>query len=231
MKKLVIIPARDGSKRLPNKNLKILNGKPLIIHSVEIARKIFNDNEICVSTDSSEIKSIVEKSGLRVPFLRPKELAQDNTPTEEVLIHALKWYDKNNYKPDVIILLQPTSPFRKKDDINNAIKKFTFEIDMVASVKSSKNNPYFNLYEENENGHLEKSKSSNIYRSQDCPKVWEINGSIYIINVAKLHKKGFSNFNKIVKYVIDNPIYSLDIDTEYDWLIANAIINHKNENS
>ena len=147
MKKLVIIPARAGSKRLPNKNLKLLDGKPLIMHSVEIARKIFDDNEICVSTDSSEIKTIVEKSGLEVPFLRPGNLAQDNSSTEDVLIHALNWYRQDGYNPDIIILLQPTSPFRRLKDINNAIKKFSNEIDMVVSVKETKTNLYFNLYE------------------------------------------------------------------------------------
>ena len=227
MKKLVIIPARAGSKRLPNKNLKLLDDKPLIMHSVDMAREIFNDNEICISTDSIKIKAVVEKAGLHVPFLRPEELAQDTSSTEDVLIHALNWYDHNGYRPDIIILLQPTSPFRRLKDINNAIEKFSKKIDMVVSVKEGKANPYFNLYEENDSGFLKKSKKSTCDRSQDCPKVWEFNGSIYVINAAKLKSKGFSNFNKIIKYKIDNPIYSLDIDTEYDWLIANAIIDQK----
>lgn len=227
MKKLVIIPARAGSKRLPNKNLKLLDGKPLIMHSVDIARKNFNDNEICVSTDSPKIKAVVEKAGLHVPFLRPKELAQDTSSTEDVMIHALDWYNHNGSKPGIIILLQPTSPFRQLKDINNAIEKLSMQTDMVVSVKETKANPYFTLYEENDSGFLEKSKKSNCDRSQDSPKAWEFNGSIYVINVAKLESKGFSNFNKIKKYKIDNPIYSLDIDTEYDWLIANTFIEQK----
>lgn len=227
MKKLVVIPARAGSKRLPNKNLKLLDDKPLIMHSVDMARRIFNDNEICISTDSTKIKSVVEKAGLHVPFLRPKELAQDTSSTEDVMIHALNWYNDNGYKPDIIILLQPTSPFRQLEDIKNAIQKFSMKIDMVVSVKEGKANPYFNLYEENDSGFLKKSKKSTCDRYQDCPGVWEFNGSIYVINTAKLKSKGFSNFDKIIKYKIDNPIYSLDIDTEYDWLIANAIIEQK----
>jgi len=227
VKKLVIIPARAGSKRLPNKNLKLLNGKPLIMHSVDIARKIFSDKEICISTDSNKIKAIVEKSGLDVPFLRPKELAQDSSPTEDVLIHALNWFSKNNYKPDMIILLQPTSPFRRKEDINNAINKFSKKVDMIVSVKESKANPYFNLYEENGRGFLKKIKKNTFETFQECPKVWELNGSIYIINVKSLQQKGIKEFNRIIKYTIDNPIYSLDIDTQYDWLIANAIIKNK----
>ena len=132
-----------------------------------------------------------------------------------------------SFEPDIIILLQPTSPFRKLEDIKNAVQKFSMKIDMVVSVKEGKANPYFNLYEENDNGFLKKSKKSTFDRYQDCPVVWEFNGSIYVINTAMLKRKGFSNFDKIIKYKIDNPIYSLDIDTEYDWLIANTIIEQK----
>ena len=220
MKKLVIIPARAGSKRLPNKNSKSLNGKPLIMHSVYKAISIFEDNEICVSTESNEIKKIVEKSGLKVPFLRPAELAQDNSTTEDVMIHALNWYEKHLYQPDIIILLQPTSPFRKIKHINDIMKKFSDEIDMVVSVKEAKSNPYFNLYEENDNGFLKKTKESNYTRFQDCPKVWEFNGSVYAINPISLKHKGFSNFDKIIKYEIKESIYSLDIDTAHDWELA-----------
>lgn len=227
MKKLVIIPARAGSKRLPNKNLKLLDGKPLIMHSVEIARKIFDDNEICVSTDSFKIKEIVEESGLDVPFLRPKNLAKDSSSMEDVLLHSLRYYNKIGYDTDVIILLQPTSPFRREKDIKNAIKKFSIKNDMVVSVNESKVNPYYTLYEESKFGFLKQSKKGKYQRSQDAPRVWELNGSIYIINVIALKKKGLSNFNKIIKYNIDNPICCLDIDTEFDWLIADTIINKK----
>lgn len=220
MKKLVIIPARAGSKRLPNKNLKLLDGKPLIMHSVEIARKIFDDNEICVSTDSSEIRTIVEKSGLEVPFLRPKNLAQDDSTTEDALLHALSYYEEIGYNPDIVVLLQPTSPFRKTKHIKDIIKQFNKKIDMVVCVKEAKSNPYFNLYEENKDGLLKKSKKGNFTRFQDCPKVWEINGSIYVINTISLKKKGYKNFDKIGKYQINEPIYSIDIDTDDDWELA-----------
>ena len=220
MKNLVIIPARAGSKRLPNKNLKLLNDKPLIMYSVDKAREIFNDNEICVSTESVKIKKVVEESGLHVPFLRPQELAEDNSSTEDVLMHALNWYENSGYKPDIIILLQPTSPFRKAKHINDAIKKFSEKIDMIVSVKETKANPYFTLYEENNSGFLKKSKKGSYNRHQDCPKVWEFNGSIYVINTLSLKNKGLSNFNKIIKYTMDNPIYSIDIDTEHDWELA-----------
>lgn len=220
MKKLIIIPARAGSKRLPKKNTKLLNNKPLIMHSVSTARSLFTDSEICVSTECKEIKKIVENAGLKVPFLRPKELAKDDSTSEDVLMHALNWYEKHLYKPDMIVLLQPTSPFRKTKHINDIIKKFSGEIDMVVSVSEAKSNPYFNLYEENNSGFLKKTKKSNYTRFQDCPKVWEINGSVYAINPISLKKKGFNNFDKIIKYEMKESIYSIDIDTVDDWELA-----------
>lgn len=227
MKKLVIIPARAGSKRLPKKNIKLLNNKPLIMHSVVTARSLFKDSEICVSTESKEIKKIVEKAGLKVPFLRPIELAKDDSTSEDVLKHALNWYEKHLYQPDIIILLQPTSPFRKIKHINDIMEKFSDEIDMVVSVSEAKSNPYFNLYEENESGFLKKTKKSNYTRFQDCPKVWEINGSVYAINPISLMKKGFNNFDKILKYEMRESIYSIDIDTKFDFNLCELIIKEQ----
>ena len=102
---LVIIPARGGSKGLPNKNIKILNGKPLINYTIEAARKVFEDYQICISTDSKKIKSIVEKTGLSVPFLRPLKLADDNSSQREVILHAIEYYEnERNFKIDYIII-------------------------------------------------------------------------------------------------------------------------------
>ena len=118
---LVIIPARGGSKGIVNKNKKILGNKPLILYTLEAAQQVFDVNTICVSTDDIEIKNIAENAGIRVPFLRPRELALDFTGTYEVLAHALNFYERANYFPDVIILLQPTSPFRNSEHIKNAL--------------------------------------------------------------------------------------------------------------
>jgi len=172
MKPLVVIPARGGSKGVPGKNIKILGGKPLIQWTIEEARKVFPDELICVSTDDNEIKEIVEKAGLRVPFLRPGELATDTAGTYEVLIHAINFYEQKGYFPNVLILLQPTSPFRKAEHIKEALTLYSNDIEMLVSVKETKVNPYFVIREEGENGFLIKSKESSITRRQDAPKVW-----------------------------------------------------------
>jgi len=114
---LVVIPARGGSKGIPHKNIKPLGGKPLICYSIDVARQITSDENICVTTDDDEIIKVVEDYGLKVPFKRPAELATDNCGSNEVILHALKFFEDKGKKVDRIILLQPTSPFRTKDDV------------------------------------------------------------------------------------------------------------------
>lgn len=226
MKFLVVIPARGGSKGVPRKNIKLLNKKPLIHYTIEAARELFDDDKICVSTDDEEIKLVSELTGINVPFLRPKELAQDTSSSYEVLLHAVNFYEDRGYFPDTLVLLQPTSPFRTSEQLQEAIKLYSSDIDMVVSVKETKSNPYYILFEENENGFLRKSIESNFTRRQDCPKVWEYTGAIYIINIKSLKKQSFASFKKIVKYEM-NEFSSHDIDSPFDWEVAETIIKNK----
>ena len=224
MKYLVVIPARGGSKGVLKKNIKELDGKPLIQYTLEAARSVFNNDEICVSTDSLEIKNVVEDIGLKVPFLRPKSLATDNSSTYDVLLHALDYYNNLGYFPSIIVLLQVTSPFRTGKHIKEALALYKNNLDMVVSVKETQSNPYYVLFEETKDGWLKKSKSSNFTRRQDCPKVWEYNGAIYVINTKTLIEKPLYLFEKVKKYEMDEES-SLDIDTPLDWKIAKAVIS------
>lgn len=221
---LVIISARGGSKGVPGKNIKELNGKPLIQYTIEAARKLVPDSQIIVSTDSLEVKKVVENLGLKVPFLRPKELATDTAGSYEVLLHALDFYENQGNLPDKIILLQPTSPFRTADQVKEAMALFHSDLEMIVSVKETKANPYYILREEDENGYLVKCKESSATRRQDVPKVWELNGAIYIINVQALKVKSLTQFTNVKKYVMDE-VTSHDIDTQLDWLLAEVIIS------
>ncbi|WP_299231505.1 acylneuraminate cytidylyltransferase family protein [uncultured Bacteroides sp.] len=224
MNSLVIIPARGGSKGIPGKNIKPLNGKPLIEYTIDVARGIVADSNICVSTDSQEIISIVENYGLKVPFVRPAELATDTAGTYEVLLHALNFYENQGHKFDNIILLQNTSPFRTINHVKEALELYNSEIDMVVSVCEVSSNPYYNCFEDGENGYLNICKGDGKYtRRQDVPKCWEYNGAIYIINPESLKKMPLNMFTKKVKYVMDRK-YSIDLDTMLDWKIAEAII-------
>ncbi|WP_396189262.1 cytidylyltransferase domain-containing protein [Flavobacterium sp.] len=226
MKPLIVIPARGGSKGVPRKNIKVLGDKPLIQYTIDAAKGVFDDEFICVSTDDFEIKSVVEQLGLKVPFLRPNELASDTAGTYEVLLHAISYYESKGYFPDTLILLQPTSPFRTSAHIKESLKLYHESIDMVVSVKETKANPYYILFEEDSNGYLKKTKEANFTRRQDCPKVWEYNGAIYIINVKALKASAISQFTKVCKFEMDETS-SHDIDTLLDWRIAEIIINDK----
>ena len=134
MKALVIIPARGGSKGIPHKNIKPLNGKPLIHYTIDVARGIASDEDICVSTDDADIIKCVEEYGLKVPFVRPAELATDTAGTYEVLLHALDFYEKQGKTYDVVLLLQNTSPFRTVQHVKEALELYRPDIDMVVSV-------------------------------------------------------------------------------------------------
>jgi len=223
---LVVIPARGGSKGVPRKNIKLLNGKPLIHYTIKAAQEMFDDKIICVTTDNNEIKEVVEQMNLKVPFIRPAELASDTSGSYEVLLHAISYYENNGYHPDVLIFLQPTSPFRTSEHIKAALKSYSKDIDMVVSVKETQSNPYYLLFEEdNKTGYLNKSKMGTFTRRQDCPKVWELNGALYIINVESLKKETIGAFKKVIKYEMDE-IASHDIDTLFDWKIAESIIQN-----
>lgn len=222
MNALVVIPARGGSKGVPGKNIKQLNGKPLIHYTIDAARKIFSDSQILVSTDSEEIKACAEETGLKVPFLRPAELATDTSGSYEVLLHAIDFYRQSGATADILVLLQPTSPFRTEKHIKEAMRLFSKDVDMVVSVKETKSNPYYVLFEENEAGFLKKSKEGNFTRRQDCPRVWEYNGAIYVINVATLLDKTFAQFERVVKYEMGEK-ESHDIDDMMDWKIAEIL--------
>lgn len=225
MKILVIIPARGGSKGIPHKNIKPLNGKPLIYYTIDVARKIVGDTDICVSTDDPEIIKCVEDYGLNVPFVRPAELATDKAGTYEVLLHAIDFYEKQGRFYDIVLLLQNTSPFRTATHVKEALDSYCPDIDMIVSVCKSKTNPYYNCFEENSEGYLKKAiDSSNITRRQDAPDTYEYNGAIYVINVEQLKKMPFGKFPRCVKYVMDE-LHSVDLDNMIDWKFAEFLIN------
>lgn len=227
MNSLVIIPARGGSKGIPHKNIKLLAGKPLIEYTIDVARAIVPDENICVSTDDQKIIKVVENYGLKVPFVRPEELAIDKAGTYEVLLHALKFYEDQGKHFDNVILLQNTSPFRNAEHVREALKLYSPEIDMVVSVKESTSNPYYNCFEENNKGYLHISKGDGLFtRRQDVPKAYEYNGAIYIINPNSLKKMPLGKFSHRVKYVMDD-MHSVDLDNMIDWKFAELIINEK----
>lgn len=226
MKTLVVIPSRSASKGLPGKNIKLLNGKPLMHYSIEVAQQVFNNKDICVSTDSRKHIKIAEQTGLKVPFIRPEALSTDEATTQDVLLHCLDFYEKKGVLYEYILLLQPTSPFREKKHLEDILMVNKEDCDMIVSVKETESNPYYVLFEENKSGLLEKSKKGNFTRRQDCPKVYEYNGSMYLIKVSSIKEKLFSSFTKIKKYEMHSK-YSIDIDSEIDFKLAEVLIDYE----
>jgi CMP-N,N'-diacetyllegionaminic acid synthase len=222
MRILFLITARGGSKGIPGKNSKKLSGIPLIMHSVNIARCVADDADICVSTDSEEIISILAANNLEVPFKRPDHLATDTAGSYDVILHAIRFYKNKGISYDAIMLMQPTSPFRKPEFIYDMINLFSPDLDMVVSVKECHENPYFSMYEESITGFLEKSKKGNFTRRQDAPKVYAYNGSLYLMNIRSLEEKTMNQFRRVRKYVMDE-YYSVDIDTPVDWLLVEVL--------
>lgn len=225
MKPLVIIPARGGSKGIPHKNIKELGGKPLICYAIDVARKLTGDENICVSSNDDAIIKVVEDYGLKVSFKRPDHLATDDAGTNGVLLHALDFYEQRGNQYDVIVLLQATSPFRRAEDVIEAVKLYDDTIDMVTSVMPAKCNPYYDGFEDNKEGLLTISKGDGtIERRQDAPCVWQQNGAVYVINPAQLKAKGLAGMTKIRKYVMDE-IHSIDLDNMLDWKIAEIMLH------
>ena len=141
---LVIIPARGGSKGVPKKNIKSLNGKPVISYTIEEAKKSKYIDRIVVSTDNKDIAEVSKNYGAEVPFLRPSELAKDDTPGIDPIIHCINWLKENEkYLPDYVCLLQCTSPFRRVQQIDEALERLIYEnFDSLVSICESEVTPY-----------------------------------------------------------------------------------------
>ena len=228
MKKILfVIPARGGSKGIPGKNIKPMGGIPLICRSIDIARKFVGDKDICVTTDSNEIIEVVKQHGMEVPFKRPDYLATDTASSYDVLIHALDFYKEKGIEYDWMVLLQPTTPFRKEDDLRKMLDMMNDDLDMVVSVKEAETNPYYNCYAVNEEGYLRKfikTQSAGYGRQQVKPAIYEKNGSVYVIKISSLRKQKINDFEKVHFYEM-NKVYSIDLHEPLDWIFAEAVLN------
>lgn len=245
MKPFFLIPARGGSKGIPGKNIKMLGGEPLIVHSVFHALKTNKmlatagissvPFPVIVSTDSREIADVAKKAGAEIPFLRPDELATDTAGSREVMLHAADFMNgklqEGEEEYDTIILLQPTSPLRSPEDIVKALELYENSglADMVVSVSAARTNPYYNGFETDSDGFLHISKGDGTYtRRQDAPEVWEFNGAIYVIRLYSLRQDKISRFRRIIPLPIA-PETAVDIDSEFDLMLAESILRKANE--
>lgn len=229
MSVLITICARGGSKGVKNKNIKMLNGKPLIAYTIQQALAWGKADDIVISTDSKEIADVAISCGAKAPFLRPAELATDSAPKFPVIRHAFNESERiygRHY--DYVIDLDPTSPIRKTTDIDNCYNMFQSHRPLTLfSVVKARKNPYFNMVEEDSDGFAKicKKPDSTVFCRQSAPAVYDMNASIYMFDREFLldenNRSVFSGRTKI--YVMDDES-AFDIDREIDLNIVEYLI-------
>ncbi len=232
MKTLCTICMRGGSRQILNKNIKKINGKPLMYHTIRQAIKSKVFDLVMVSTDSKQIYNFSRKFGAKAWYLRPKKLSTDSAPKLEVIKHSLLESEKK-YKTrfDVVFNLHVTSPLRTIEDIKKAYSKFLKEkTNQLISVSESNRNPYFNMVERKKKLiSLVKNNAKKITRRQDAPRVFDLNASIYIWKRNFLLKSKKVINPKTSLYIMPKK-RSIDIDDKFDWDLVEYIMKLKKKN-
>jgi CMP-N-acetylneuraminic acid synthetase len=234
-KKIIgIVPARIGSKGLKFKNLKTLNSKPLIYWPIQTLKKSKYIDSIILNTDSKKIRNLGIKMGAEAPFLRPKYLASDNSKIADVIIHTIKYFEKQNIFYDYILLLEPTSPLTTSDDVNNAIKtleKNSNKADALVSVAENvSGHPKFCVKLSKKNFIKSLNKSFYDLNRQKIDKIYFYSGNFYLSKVNTfMIKKTF--YHKKTIAIISSKEKSFEIDDKLDFFLIEKIMKFYNKNS
>jgi CMP-N-acetylneuraminic acid synthetase len=230
MSLVAFVFARGGSKGLPGKNIRALGGKPLIAWSIEQALGVPRIERVIVSTDSEEIARISKHYGAEVPFLRPSELAGDESPEWLAWRHGLEYLEKTTGSlPDFLVSLPATSPLRFGIDIENCINEMEKGVaDSVITVTSSHRNPYFNMVKINSDGtcDLVNASKSHASRRQDAPKVYDMTTVCYVVK-SEFIMSHDSIFEGTVLPVFVPIERSIDIDSMFDFQMAEVLISNR----
>ena len=226
---LAIIPARGGSRGIPRKNVRLLCGKPLIAYTIEVALSSQPIDRVVVSTEDKEIAEVSKKYGAAV-IRRPSELARDDTPSLPVFQHVVSHLEETeDYRPQVIVILQPTSPLRTVEDVDRAIERFLEgTYDSIASVCEVEH-PRHWMYT------LVKNKlrpvikdGEKVIRRQDAPKVYRLNGAVYVTSTDTIMKENRVLGRDTGAYIM--PLESsIDIDTELDFKLADLLMRERKQ--
>jgi CMP-N-acetylneuraminic acid synthetase len=227
---LGVIPARGGSKGVRGKNIRPVNGSPLIVHAIECGKRCPSIDRLIVTTDSEQIAAIARDTGAEVPFIRPSHLAQDTTPMMPVLEHALLEAERlYGCTVEAIVLLDPTAPLRTKEDVEGAIALFRQGgSDTVISCNEAHRNPYFNMVAINEEGFVRCVLDSEppIGRRQDAPKVFDMNTVVWVFSRKSIVEEK-ARIAKRTKMFLVPAERSVDLDTETDFTILEAMLQSK----
>lgn len=227
---LALIPARGGSKSIPRKNIRTFAGHPLLAYSIAAGLAAGTVARVLVSTDDEEIATIARSYGADVPFLRPTDISQDETPDLPVFQHALSWLEKNeDYKPDIVVQLRPTSPFRKKDHINQAVLSLIEhpEADSIRTVCVPFQNP-FKMWRIEADGYMrplietDLSEPYNLPR-QVLPEVFWQTGYVDVVWTDTIQIKNSMTGEYILPLIIGSEEW-IDIDSPDDWKRAERLL-------
>jgi CMP-N,N'-diacetyllegionaminic acid synthase len=215
---LVLIPARAGSKGVPEKNSKSFAGGPsLAERAVLLAKKVFADQQIVVSTDDDGLLKMAQRNGV-VALKRSPELASDTAGMLEVMLDAVS---RHQPEPEYVMLLQPTSPFRTEEHLIQALNDFQDGDQALIAVNEPAGHPFYTLFEEHE-GLLNKFNKNNVVRRQDLPPAYDVNGLLYLFKITDLRQKSWVEFERIRPLVVPK-WQALDVDTPEDWWLAETL--------
>jgi CMP-N,N'-diacetyllegionaminic acid synthase len=227
MKVLGLVPARGGSQGILRKNARFLAGRPLLAYTADAAGKARRLSRVILSTEEPEIAEIGRRCGLEVPFLRPAELARDETPMLPVVQHALRWLEERGDRFDAVCLLQPTSPFRSPEDIDACIAMLEDkEADAVVTMSPvpDEYNPHW-VYFRCEDGciHLSTGEFAPIHRRQDLPPAFNREGSVYVTRRNVVLDQNSLYGRRLLGHTVDRS-RSVNLDTPEDWSRAEALL-------
>ena len=230
MSTVAFIFARGGSKGLPGKNIKIFSGKPLIAWSIEQAKKLSSIDRVIVSTDCSEIARVAKEYGAEVPFLRPDNISEDDSPEWMAWRHALSFLlEKEGKMPNIMLSIPTTAPLRRVIDIENCLNLYKKGgVDVVITTTDAHRSPYFNMVKKSHDGNVElviKPKDK-LYRRQDAPIVYDMTTVAYVMNPEFImHNESiFDGRTKAVNVPLET---SIDIDNMYDFKMAEFFFDNR----
>ena len=226
MRILALVPARGGSKRLPGKNIRLFGGRPLVVWSIQAAAGLPGICDVLLSTDSAEIADVARAAGALVPWLRPADLATDLATSVDVAVHALDWYEREHEPVDGMLLLQPTSPLRSREAVARACDLFSrMGGRSVVAVCPARSHPMLCYRLDGTvlvpfiSGIAEK------VRTQDFPAAFQLCGALYLVAPATLRSERSILGSDPVPLVLESDVESVDIDTNADWVMAEALLN------
>ncbi len=220
---VAIIPARGGSRGLPRKNIRLLAGKPLIAYSIEAAEASPMVDRVLVSTDDAEIAEVARQWGAEVPFLRPAELAQDHTPTEPVLQHAVEWLEQvDHYRVDIVVYLQPTDIFRKRTMIDEAVRRLLNdpELDTAFVAYST----HKNFWRQVEGRYVRLAPDIKPGPRQTREPVYREDTGLACASRGAVIKAGRRIGDRVAVIPTDDDLSSIDIHTEFDLWLAEQVL-------